>query len=305
MTRRDQRSTKRATGSYSREAWSRKDAPRPVKRRAPVRHGKRTFNFSNSAIPTQLNAAGALSHQGRSHLLTRLRALALDLTASRAVALLLLCAMTTLLIWFFVDESFYVYGAQVQGNSLVSAGEVYQAGGLHCMSIFYIDRQQVARDIERSIPSVAEARVQCQLPARVSVYIREQDVRYLWRSAGLAFLVDDQGLVLKADDGTHSGLLAIEDLDNQQLHPGDQVHRAALDAASRLHSLLPDVQRLEYSAAKGISLSDARGWRVYFGDGQALAEKVATLQALLVKLAQENRSVRMIDLRFVESPCYQ
>jgi cell division septal protein FtsQ len=147
--------------------------------------------------------------------------------------------------------------------------------------------------------------VQCQLPGRVAVQISEQDVRYLWRSGDMAFLVDRDGSILKVDDGAHAGLLAIQDLDNRQLHPGDQVDRAALNTAGRLHSLLPEVQVLEYSAAKGISLSDARGWRVYFGDEQELAEKVATLQALLLKLTQENKSVKVIDLRFVDSPCYQ
>jgi cell division septal protein FtsQ len=220
-------------------------------------------------------------------------------------ALFLLASTLLLLGWFFVDLRFYVYAAQVQGNSLIAAEEVYRAGGLPGMSIFYIDRQQVARAIEGGIPGVVQARVQCQLPDRVSVQIREQDVHYVWRGANTAFLVDGEGSILKVDDGAHSELVVIQDLDNLQLHPGDQVSRAALTAAGRLHSLLPEVRVFEYSAAKGISLSDSRGWRVCFGDAQDLQQKVAILQALLQNLAQERRSVKVIDLRFVDSPSYQ
>ena len=314
MPNKDKRSTKRATGTApSGLRPPGRTASRSGRKRTAVRHGRRTFGFSATATPSRLGVVGTSSRLGGSGLLTRLRLQALDLTASRAAALMLLCAMMALLIWFFVDERFYVYAAEVRGNSLVSAEEVYRAGGLHSMSIFYIDRQQVAQDIEHRVPSVAQVRVQCQLPGRVSVQIREQDVRYLWRSADMAFLVDGEGRILKVDDGyslaggdgAHAGLAAIQDLDNRQLRPGDQVDRVALNAAGRLHALLPEVQAFEYSAAKGISLSDARGWRVYFGDDQELVEKVATLQALLLKLAQEHKSVKVIDLRFVQSPCYQ
>jgi hypothetical protein len=149
----------------------------------------------------------------------------------------------------------------------------------------------------------------------VSVDVREPEVRYLWRSTDAAFLVDGEGHILKVDDGyslaggdgTHAGLLVIQDLDSQSrlLRPGDQVDHMALNAVGRLHGLLPEVQAFEYSKDKGVSLSDVRGWRVYFGNDEDLAEKVATLQALLLKLAQERKTVKVIDLRFVDSPYYQ
>jgi cell division septal protein FtsQ len=250
----------------------------------------------SGARPYQYAVSGALP---------RLRLQAFELNASRAMALFMGAVMMALLVWFFADERFYVYAAQVQGNSLVTADEVYRAGGLHTMSIFYIDRQKVAQNIERALPSVTQAHVECQLPARVSIQVGEEDVRYLWRLADATFLADGAGRILKLDDGAHTGLIVIQDLDNQQVHPGDKLDRMAFTAVSRLHSLLPEVQVFEYSRARGVSLSDARGWRVYFGDDQRVAEKVATLKALLVKLEQEHKSVQMIDLRFPDSPYYQ
>lgn len=284
----------------SRDRYSPKTKTRPAARR------KKTSSTRRGA------RAGATRRRSQrrydytvSALLPRLRRQALDLNASRVTALLLAGVMIAFLVWFFVDESFYVYAAQVRGNSLVTADEVYQAGGLDMMSIFFLDPRQVAQDIDRALHGVTQVRVQLQLPGRVSVDIREQDVRYLWHTLGSAFLVDGEGHILKEDDGTHAGLLVVRDLDDQEVHPGDQVDCTALVAAGRLHSLLPEVQMFEYSRARGVSVSDARGWRVYFGDDQRLEEKVATLQALLVKLAQQQKSVQVIDLRFVESPYYQ
>jgi len=239
-----------------------------------------------------------------SRLLPRLRLEPLELNASRTLALLLAAIMMALLVWFFADERFFVYTAEIQGNSLVAADEVYRAGGLHAMSIFYIEEQKVAQRIASGIPGVTQVQVQCRLPARVSVHIQEQDVRYLWRSEDGSFLVDGEGHVLKADDGTHAGLLVIQDLDNQPVQTGGQVNVVALTTVGRLHGMLPEIQVFEYSRERGVSLSDARGWRVYFGDEQQLAEKVGTLQALLHRLTRENQSVKVIDLRFVASPYY-
>jgi len=255
--------------------------------RSPATYGTRQYQYATSGV------------------LPRLSLRALDLNGSRAMAVFLAAMMLALLVWFFVDERFYVYAAQIRGNSLATADEVYRASGLNTVSIFYVDRCKVAQAIVQGVPSVTQVRMQCQLPGRVSILVSEQDVRYTWRVAGAAFLADAQGRILKVDDGAHAGLVVVQDLDNTPLHPGDHVDRAALNTAGRLHGLLPEVQVFEYSKARGVSLSDARGWRVYFGDDQRLAEKVATLQALLLKLQQEHRAVKVIDLRFAESPYYQ
>jgi len=287
-------------------AEKRKRTPIPRQRaRSPAVSSAREQRSRRSTRRGLAPSGARQYHYATSGVLPRLRLQALELNASRATALFLAGVMMALLVWFFVDERFYVYAAEVRGNSLVTAGEVYRAGGLHTMSIFYIDRQKVAQDIEHGLPSVTQVRVQCQLPARVSIHVREEDVRYVWRLADAAFLADGAGRILKVDDGAHAGVVVIQDLDNQPVRPGDQVDRVAFNAVGRLHSLLPEVQVFEYSKARGVSLSDARGWRAYFGDDQRLAEKVATLQALLLKLEQEHKSAKVIDLRFAESTYYQ
>jgi cell division septal protein FtsQ len=234
-----------------------------------------------------------------------LRLRQMDLSASQIVSLAVIGAMAALLVWFFVDTRFFVYTAEVQGNSLVNADEVYQVSGLHTLSTFYVDRAAVAERVTRLIPGVVRAQVECSLPDRVRIQIHEGDVRFVWRTAGASFLVDGEGHVLKTDDGSYGELVAIQDLDGQQLGLGSQVDLQALGAVGRLRALMPDVKVFEFTRPRGISLVDARGWRVYFGDDQDMEAKVATLNALVQKIVREGRQVKVIDVRFVTSPYYE
>ena len=238
--------------------------------------------------------------------LPRLRLRSAPWTSSRVLALLVFLSVASLLAWFFLDSRFYIYAADVQGNSLLAATEVYQAGVLDGLSAFYMDRGEVARRICEAIPGVTSVRVEYHWPSQVSILIREQDVQFVWHTqSGAAFLVEGAGLVLKMDAGSYPDLLAIRSLDSVQLKPGERVDRVALIAASGLHSLLPQARVFDYSRLKGIQWVDERGRRIFFGDDQELDEKVACMRALVDKIEGNGSKVEFIDVRFVESPYYR
>ena len=71
------------------------------------------------------------------------------------------------------------------------------------------------------------------------------------------------------------------------------------------HKVMPEARSFEHSQALGVSLQDARGWRINFGDAEALPEKVASLNVLLQQIAKRGDVVRLIDLRYVGSPYYE
>jgi len=227
------------------------------------------------------------------------------MTGSQMLALLAVPALIVLLVWFFFDTRFYVYAADIQGNAMLSRDEVFRASGLDGMSIFYVDRARVAKQIREGIPGVTQVYVNCHWPNQVSIRIGEQDVRFVWQTRGAPFLVDGEGLVLRLDDGSHKDSLVIHDLDDRLIKPGDKVDLPALNAVLGLHGLLPEVKLFEYSREKGVSLMDARGWRIYFGDDRDLDRKVANLQAMLQQLVTSNTAVELIDLRFADSPYYK
>jgi len=59
------------------------------------------------------------------------------------LSLLLLVALGLLISRFFTTHSFYVYGAEVQGNQFADTNEIYAASGLHELSMFWIKPEQV------------------------------------------------------------------------------------------------------------------------------------------------------------------
>ena len=275
-----------------------------TKRRA-TRRTKRTFHISLPVSIRLGRARGADRGRSKRGVASGLRSRARNLAWSRLLSLSIAAAMVALLVWFFADLRFYVYEADVRGTLLVDANEVYRASDLDGLSIFYIDRGQVAERISKKVLGVVAAQVDCQLPSRVGIQVREREPRLIWRTGSTAFLVDGAGTVLKADDGLHEGLVAIRDLTNRPLEPGDAVDAVALSAANQLRHLLPEAMAFEYSSDKGISLVDARGWHVYFGDDQSLPQKVASMRAVLQRIVSQGRSAAVIDVRFVGSPYYQ
>ncbi len=224
---------------------------------------------------------------------------------SRALAALLLAVSAGLMIWFFTDMRFYVYDVHVEGTTLIDPGEVYRASSLDGYSVFYIDRRAVADRIRSGVIGVEQVQVECELPNLLLIRIEEGDVRFLWHTAGMSYTLDAVGRVLQPDDGSHGSLITIRDTDEHAVEPGDKVDIVALRTAEGLHRLLPEIRMFQYSRDKGIGVHDARGWQIWFGDDQSLPKKVATMHAVLQKVALDGETVRLIDLRFAETPYYE
>ena len=125
----------------------REERNRQQKRRRTGHHQRRTYDY------------------GISNAMPRLRLEVKTLSGSRILALLLSSAMTALLVWFAMDTRFFVYEADVQGTALLSATDVYAASGLDMLSIFFVDRAQVAERIREAIPGASAVHVDCQWPA--------------------------------------------------------------------------------------------------------------------------------------------
>jgi cell division septal protein FtsQ len=270
---------------------------------ARSRRRRRTFSL---ALPVSLRLGrGRASASSERERVSKKRERATRIGWSHLLAGILVLGCVGLLVWFFVDLRFYIFETSMEGNVLVDNNALYQASDLNGYSIFYIDRAEVADRIRGQVPGIEQVYVECRLPNELSIRIEQGDVRFIWHTAGTAYLVDGAGRVLQADDGAHGGLLSILDLDDRPLRPGEHVATQALTTVERLHSLLPEIRAFEYSEEMGVSLHDARGWRICFGDDRALAEKVASMRALLLKIASRGETAKLIDLRFVGSPYYE
>ncbi|OQB26965.1 MAG: Cell division protein FtsQ [Chloroflexi bacterium ADurb.Bin180] len=224
---------------------------------------------------------------------------------SRIVALILAGLMVSLMIWFAADLRFYVFAAQVQGASVTSADEVFRVAGLNGMSVFHIRPAKVAADVKAGVPGIEDVSISVGLPSSVTVRIREGDVRFIWRSQESSYLVDGEGRVVGQVGAAADSRVVINDTDGHPVLPGGTVQVDACRAASQLQELIPGVRSFDYSESEGISLLDARGWKVLFGDSRDLRTKVAVLQAIEKRLADEGQQAMLIDVRYPNGAYYR
>lgn len=204
---------------------------------------------------------------------------------------------------FFGTEDFYVYGAAVQGNLVVPAGEIFEASGLDSLSIFWIDPEQVAEAVAR-LPDIKAAEVTYRLPAQVTIRVVERHAQVVWQWRGQQFWVDDHGAVLKPR-GTLPDALVIEDASPAPPRLGGRVDAEVVVAAQQLHDLRPQVRAVTYDPARGLVLQSAEGWPVYLGAGEDMALKLTLWDALAADLEKQDVRPTYIDLRYPQRPVYR
>jgi cell division septal protein FtsQ len=277
-------------------------------RRKSSRPGKRSRRRSRTyaaAVPLSQRLGGLLrTHPSAAADSDRTRS---DVASagSRVLSLLLALSMTGVLVWFFWDYRFFVYAIAVDGAGSVNVEEVYQATGLEEMSVFYINCSKAADQVLERLTAVESASVSCALPARVQVNLQERLAAYGWQSGGYSYLVDEEGLVFRLDDGSRQDLVSIEDQDGTPLGIGDRVDAGVLRMVQQLSTLLPEATRFQYSEDVGVSLTREQGLVIYFGDERDLHTKVASAEAILREIASTGDSAQLIDVRFVGSPYYR
>jgi cell division septal protein FtsQ len=278
-------------------------------RRQPNRRSRRSRRRRSrtyaTAVPLTERLGGLLGSRPSSRRASARSLSGVASAGSRVLALLLALSMVGVLIWFFVDYRFFVYSVSVEGTDLVSAENVYQASALDELSVFYVNRMKAADRVRDTLTAIESASVKCVLPAHVQVRVRERVVAYQWHSGGYAHLVDEEGVVLGLDGSLDQDLIAIHDRDGGPLVAGDQIDADVLRAVRQLRALLPEARVFEYSGATGITLTAEQGMVIHFGDGRDVQTKVASMKALLGKIASAGDTAQFIDVRFVDSPYYR
>lgn len=223
--------------------------------------------------------------------------------ASRITALFVATVLLAALALLFVSEYFYVFELTVEGNSLVSKEEIFDQTQLEGYSIFFIDPSKAKERIE-SLPDIREATVTLLLPNRLVVSVQERQACLVWQTGEHRYGVDEEGQIVSLG-GQLEPELVIRDLDDRPAGPGDSVNTQAVAAAATYRDLLPGVRSFEYSAQYGLSYTDEHGRRVYLGDGDKAALKVAIIEALADQLASKEAAIESIDVRFPDSPLYR
>jgi cell division protein FtsQ len=229
--------------------------------------------------------------------------------------------------WLVYDcasaSRFEVRSVRVQGNVLLTQPEIESAAGVTGANIFWVNRAQVASRLS-ALPMVQHVDVNASLPDSVQIRVVERQPAAFWISGDQSYLVDRDGVILKAVDADTqqtracagqpcdpqlASLPSVSELDAQPLAPGDRVDTGALAASSRLARLLPGVGitplSFGWSPDTGVEVPTRDGWRARFDESGNLDQQVALLRSISDQLSRTSTRVQLIDVRFGDRPYYQ
>jgi len=196
----------------------------------------------------------------------------------------------------FGTDKFYVYSADISGNHVLNADEIFQASGVNNLSIFWVNPRTVQENVE-ALDYVKSASVKVSLPATVRITVEERLPQVLWRSGDGLWWVDSEGVFLPAkEDAAATGVkLQIEDIDGL---PATQIDPKIIRAAQRVYHLKPNINHLYYQREIGLVYTNASGWIIYLGkEDTHIAAKLQVADAVAQKLLSANIIPAFIDVR--------
>ena len=221
------------------------------------------------------------------------------------------------------SDRFQVRSVRIQGNVLLSRAEVESVAAVTGANVFWVDRSQVAERV-RALPLVQHVEIGATLPDAVDISIVERQPAAFWVSGDHSYLVDTEGVILKAVDAETqqaracagqpcdprlAPLPTVAQLDGQPLTPGDRVDASALATSARLVSLLPSVgvQPLgfEWSRDAGLEVPTRDGWRARFDGSGNLDQQISSLRSIRDELARTRGAAELIDVRFGDRPYFR
>ncbi len=237
--------------------------------------------------------------------------------SSRWISALLLAASIGALYLMGNESEFYLYTIPVEGAHASLEADVVAASGLFGTHIFAADPTAAAKKIS-DLPEVLSAVVTLSWPNEVTIMIEEDTPVALWRDKGKLYWVTDSGALMIAR-GQTDGLLIMESeietavalsskTENEEGETAVAslpfLPKSVLDGALMLRDLRPNIEQLYYRPAGGLSYQDGRGWRVYFGEGTDMNQKLVVYEAIIADLQERGLTPAYVSVSNQEKPYY-
>jgi cell division protein FtsQ len=241
----------------------------------------------------------------------------------RALAVALLVGAAWLVYDVASSPRFQVRTIHVQGNQLLSRSDVEDTAAVVGANIFWVNRADVVSRLS-ALPLVDRVQVDARLPDSVDIRVVERQPAGFWTSGDQTYLVDKDGVILKAVDAETAQtracagqacdpqtapLPSVSEVDAEPLLPGDRVDASALTTSSRLAQLLPSVgvqpAGFLWSRDAGVEVPTVDGWRARFDQTGDLDQQVAQLRTIRDQLSRTSTAAGLIDVRFGNRPYFR
>jgi hypothetical protein len=198
---------------------------------------------------------------------------------------MIVVALSVALAMFFLTDFFYVRSVTVVGANYLDDSEVFRYADIAEMHIFWVNPDDVRKNILAASPVIADAKVSVSWPPNmVTIEIEEREPALIWVQAGVTGLIDLQGRVLRFPPDTEAlpNLLRILADTSLSGPPGVEapIPVDAVSGALQLRTLLAGVGELRYNAEKGLGFREPGGWDVWLGVGTDMSNKLLIYDAI-------------------------
>lgn len=221
----------------------------------------------------------------------------------RAFSALIVFCLVIVLMLFFSSDAFYVHSVSVGGLHYLSKEEIFTFANIANLHIFWVDPEQVRRDVLRE-PTVADATVYISWPPdMVQIIVEERAPAMIWVQAGVSVWVDLQGRVMRLrEDRTDLPQILVDDLVEGAIGGNVLVPTDVVNGAIQLAELLPQVNAFRYNPDRGLGYLHPSGWQVWFGVGSNMSEKMLIYQAIEQNLLSRGIVPYAIDVENPDAP---
>ena len=227
------------------------------------------------------------------------------LLSVRVLTMALLALVVGVALWLGFDDRFYVTSINVTGNTRASAADIAAKSGALGQHIFWIKPQAVAQQLTTSWPSIRNATMTCTFPADCTLQVEERQPIVAWQFGNATTWIDKDHVAFAAEGKNNpKGLITIEAVQGPALFPGQHADQQLIDAASAVAQAMPEIQHYRYTVAHGLEFNDARGFPVYLGVGQNMADRVMVWKALSANLKARNILPKFVDVQYPLAPYY-
>lgn len=220
---------------------------------------------------------------------------------SKAAAGLLVIAACLLGYRLFNSEHFTVQKVEIEGESLLSEAEIVAHLDVVGRSIFAVPKYRIAREVQSAFPLLESATVECILPNRLRLTVREWEVALAWESDGRFWWIGTEGRVL-GETADPQGRLVVHDLKGLAPLPGEYVLGVPWEYLLALSRALPELREVDYALEEGVIAHDGEGVPILLGYEGDVSMKVAILKDLNAQMASRGAAIDYIDLRNAKRP---
>jgi cell division septal protein FtsQ len=220
-----------------------------------------------------------------------------------ALALIALLVVGAIL-WVWLSDTFYVTRINVAGNVLTPAQEIVRISGVGGQHMFWVNHTAASERIANGIPSIKSARVDCQLPNRCVIKVQERQPSVAWRFGGAVTWIADDGMAFAAHRDIDLPLITIESPQGPALLPGKEADQRIVQAAVAVAKAMPDVRQYKYTGEHGLEFQSERGFPVYLGLGENMADRAMMWKAVEAELNALGVTPQYVDLQYPLAPYF-